>query len=520
MNQTVTIPGVGDVEFPDTMSDDDIAVAAKRLSADAPKFDVKAQNATMRANMAKQPEGTGVDPHPFVTGAVESPYVKYGPGRVVEGVKRLMGATPDNQLAKGAHNVITGMGVTALPFAPAATLAAPAAAIGGLILGAPSTYLARKGAELVTDNPDYVDLAGDAGGLIGGAAGAKLGAASPGIIGKGLSTAGEAVESTPSTRQMVGGLIRKAGDKMQGKPVVKLGPAPKVVKPPPTPAEQMGLDPNSIGATMPETHLGTTPPPNPLRGADPIVDRTGPAANFKEQPLWRQQEALETYGAPAEPVATTRNPDPTFPQVGGRGTPESPEARQAVAKAFADRQAAAPRLSKQPGPQPLENELASTLREPLATLTDDEAVASEAPGRGDMTRTGRPATTPQDFAADQAKLDTGTATRSQGALDPETTAMEKVVNGEPLTDDEKLIIAKRLTSQANSAPKPGNTTQARHPETGQFIKADEAAKKGVEATMTPEERALIGNRGAGAATIDKRKQMLDELIARARAEGK
>lgn len=44
-----------------------------------------------------------------------------------------------------------------------------------------------------------------------------------------------------------------------------------------------------------------------------------------------------------------------------------------------------------------------------------------------------------------------------------------------------------------------------------------AAMSGVEASLTPAERALIGNRSAGALTIDKRKALLDALLAKARA---
>lgn len=225
----VTIPGVGEVDFPDTMSGDEINIAAKHVHDETVKpFDVKAQNATMRANMDKQ-AGAGKQD-------LLADFATAGPlGDVSEGLNK----GHEGNYAGAAHGIVKGVSKVLAPAALPAMAAAPAAAVGGLMLGAVGDYGGRKAASLVTDNPDYQDVAGDVGGLVGGiaggAAGSKVGAvAGPALearavrLGKmdpntrshipaGIATmvggpkAGAAVEAiqSPAVNRIVGGILKR-----------------------------------------------------------------------------------------------------------------------------------------------------------------------------------------------------------------------------------------------------------------------------------------------------------------------
>lgn len=94
-------------------------------------------------------------------------------GKVAGGVAQLtgMGDIFRGQRLRGLHNIIEGTGETLAPMAIPAAVAAPVpmlAATGGSLAG---RWLARKGAELFDASPEVEDLAGDAGGIIGGATG-------------------------------------------------------------------------------------------------------------------------------------------------------------------------------------------------------------------------------------------------------------------------------------------------------------------------------------------------------------
>ena len=102
-----------------------------------------------------------------------------GPHAVVEGIKNFVAGN----YAKGAHQVITGAGLTALPMvaAPlaAAAVAAPIAtgltAAGAIGAGYAGQKMGEAGARQLGATPDQAALAGDVGALAGGTLGAKLG---------------------------------------------------------------------------------------------------------------------------------------------------------------------------------------------------------------------------------------------------------------------------------------------------------------------------------------------------------
>jgi hypothetical protein len=184
--------------------------ADELLSADAgagtrEPFDVKKQNEQMRANMAKQ-AGAGKQD-------LLADFATSGPmGVNLEGLN----AAHEGNNAKAAHKIIMGSGMVAAPaMLPAlGSVAGVAGLAAGLAGGTAGTGLARGAAGLVTDNPDYIDLAGDVGGLAGGIGAAKAGAAAPGLVGRGMTAAGDILESTPTVKQTIGTLLKKGGAKL------------------------------------------------------------------------------------------------------------------------------------------------------------------------------------------------------------------------------------------------------------------------------------------------------------------
>lgn len=128
----------------------------------AEPFDVKKQNAIMLGNMAKQKDAGKQD--------LLSDFANSGPmGDVMQGLNK----GHEGNYAGATHGIVKGVSKVLAPAALPAVVAAPAVAAGGLLLGAAGDYGGRKAASLVTDNPDYQDVAGDVGGLLGGVVGGE-----------------------------------------------------------------------------------------------------------------------------------------------------------------------------------------------------------------------------------------------------------------------------------------------------------------------------------------------------------
>jgi hypothetical protein len=152
-----------DSSAPDTTKDS--GLPAGFVIDEAPKaepFDVKKQNAIMLANMAKQKDAGQT--------SLLADFAQSGPmGDVLEGLNK----GHEGNYAAATHGIIKGVSKVVAPAALPAVVAAPAVAAGGLLLGAAGDYGGRKAASLVTDNPDYQDVAGDVGGLLGGVVGGE-----------------------------------------------------------------------------------------------------------------------------------------------------------------------------------------------------------------------------------------------------------------------------------------------------------------------------------------------------------
>jgi hypothetical protein len=78
-------------------------------------------------------------------------------------------------IAKGAHEVIGGVGSALTPILPLTVPAAPLATLGAFGGGQAGGYLANKGATALGATPDQAALAGDVGNIAGGIAGGTLG---------------------------------------------------------------------------------------------------------------------------------------------------------------------------------------------------------------------------------------------------------------------------------------------------------------------------------------------------------
>jgi hypothetical protein len=126
---------------------------------------------TSHALQEGQKSGTGVpgsfEGHPENIGQ----YVPSTVGPIVQGGKDIA----QGNIARGAHEVLGGVSNAALPAAPFLLAAAPAAVtLRSLAGGAAGQYLASKGASALGANPDQAAIAGDIGGIAGGAASSKL----------------------------------------------------------------------------------------------------------------------------------------------------------------------------------------------------------------------------------------------------------------------------------------------------------------------------------------------------------
>lgn len=119
---------------------------------------------------------TGTAPNTLTnTGAVVNAWGEHGPHAVVQGLRDLLAGN----FSRGAHEVITGAGITAAPMIAPALLPAVAAAPGATALtvggGAAAQHVASAVASEAGATPDQAALAGDVGSLGVGAAIAKVG---------------------------------------------------------------------------------------------------------------------------------------------------------------------------------------------------------------------------------------------------------------------------------------------------------------------------------------------------------
>lgn len=169
-------------------------------------FDPAKQNAVMRANMAKQPPGTGERTR------LED-FATSGPmGTVLEGLN----AGHEGNYARATHKILTGLGeVTApaaIPALAAGVVAAPLATLGSLAAGAVGGPVGRTAAKTVTDNPDLQDLAGDVGGVAGSVAGGIVGGKANALLRPAIRFAGRVGRQSFSPARRVLGAVADLAD--------------------------------------------------------------------------------------------------------------------------------------------------------------------------------------------------------------------------------------------------------------------------------------------------------------------
>lgn len=483
----VTIDGVDYVVDSDHPLTDQDAYQAAQSQHAVSTFDVKKQNAVMRANMARQPAGTGE------RGLLED-FATSGP---VGDINESMGDVSRGNYAGAAHKAIKGIGTILAPAALPAIAAAPAAAIGGLMLGVGGTAAGRGAASLVTDNPDYIDLAGDVGGFAGGAAGAKLGAASPSVIGRGLELAGGAVEKAPSLRQLAASQVKRAGVRLQG-------PAPE--SPVVPVADVTASRPSAaVPGRQAIAPLAGHTPPSPVV---PIADASATSSTLR-------------------PSAMAAGREPYAP------APEQPDVRSLVVS-NADAAASHPGarmadLTRQPYNLPPEPPPA--LPTPKATTGEimrDQRMLAQAEKR----RTAQLADRAGQIAdaEEQAALAKLPNKRNVSNMEVVNEGATPNASGESAASAEALsrLSSMKAKGESFAVLKGGKLRKLVGPESvdyapqagerygiidkdGSFRVLSQGTRSGA---LSTEEARLIGNHGAGALTLAERKALLAEMLNR------
>lgn len=227
----------------------------------------------------------------------------FGLGRAVTGIEELTGSTRQQNLKRGIHDLIVGGGEMALPFAAGAAIADPVAAGATAAAGYAGSKLAHKGAKMANASNDTADLVSDAGGILSGAAVAKI---APGFI-EGFREEWEA--SSPQSKAKA----RGASAPWRQLPTPAT-PAPKETGPI-TSQLPSGRTPGGI------SDLRTVPEPKPASTADKL-------------PRWHmirgqaKGETPDASGIPGELPSGRKVPVP-----GSRATVNAPKADEAAKSA-------------------------------------------------------------------------------------------------------------------------------------------------------------------------------------------
>ena len=173
--QVIAVPGEGNVEFPASMSDEQIASAIKtHLANTAPPVKPTSALGTIQGMMSadigensRLPTPPGQLPRIAFSNSMGTP--------IAQGIEAMaQGTAPD--IARGASKVIRGAGEAIAPIAiPIGLAAAPAATVMGMAGGGISAAGASAGLHALGAQAPYADLGSDVAGLLGGAAAGWLG---------------------------------------------------------------------------------------------------------------------------------------------------------------------------------------------------------------------------------------------------------------------------------------------------------------------------------------------------------
>lgn len=193
-DKVVQVPGLGNVSFPGTMSDDDISSAIQKQGPNAglappaaPGLNDMYQVNPLTGSRDLLSEGDKVTQQKNVEAGMRdyyqtNPAGMYGMGIASNAAQGVQDFSQGN-VKKGIHSTAKAAGIASLPFLVPALANAPLAAIGGLAGGTALSKGASAGAGALGASQDTQDVAGDAGGLVGGLAGglggAKLSASLP-----------------------------------------------------------------------------------------------------------------------------------------------------------------------------------------------------------------------------------------------------------------------------------------------------------------------------------------------------
>lgn len=164
MDKIVQIDGVGNVSFPDSMSDDQISAVIKQQHPDLTKAKPLSLYEQARASFIAKKGNVGMpgsfEGHPENVGE----YVPATAGRAIEGAVDMS----RGNVAMGAHKIVQAGSNALAPMAPYAIAGAPVMAARGIIGGMAGGKVAETGAKLTGATDDQANLASDAGNILAG----------------------------------------------------------------------------------------------------------------------------------------------------------------------------------------------------------------------------------------------------------------------------------------------------------------------------------------------------------------
>lgn len=363
-----------------------------------------------------------------------------------------LNAAHEGNNARAAHNIIKGVSKVVAPAALPFAAAAPMATLGGVVASTVTGALAHKGAQQLSDNPDVADLAGDVGALAGAGPGSKI---------------GDAIPVAPALRFVGGEMARPGGIQGVVGRTVQLGADV---------ADELG---------------------HRIRG--PLSDILSPSA---ESTAAAKNAAL---GEAAKIEAATKEAQHTDALATNRHIDAS--ARLALKKAAAKLKNAPDAVRAQVVPTADAAAAAATptlpveRRTPYSVEVPDEPNASVDPKVLELRRLLMERSNPNGPSA-QGTLQPAEDLTVRRTNTP--THLQEGAGGrgqEAVTD---TVVVPKVKAPAPDFIVEGNNGQPIVP----------ARARGLEATMTAEERALIGNRGKGALTLAQRKALLDAIRKR------
>ena len=523
------------VESPTELTDVQAYQAVQAEHEKSP--DVLAEkNARLRAASAlplrEEQRTWGNTARSFIEGATApGTYLAEGPGRVVEAAKTM--GRQGGPSAQSVSGIIRGAGVAALPFAPAAIAAAPAAAIPAFLFGGAGAAIAGKTAELAGADSGEQALAEDIGGLAGGGGGAALGTK---VIKPALSRAAGAL------RQPAAFVLEQAAEPLKASRALLRYGASKLRGGPDVGAE-MGVSPRSLGATInePVPPAPAVAPPRSIP-SEPAAIRSQVAASQRDElglpavrpnaqgvqgeddlsmmrqellrremspdlPLFRQQELLESsmgsrVRGPAPVVSAERiaaegaaeaAANPELQRVGLPGKTVSPAAPVVEDDAAI--------IQKLVNLNPVQRE-AFLARNPRARQLLEGGVVDVRKPRSEITNpTINPQVMEQQF---QQANPTFRAMEEAGAFGGERTVG-------PLTPSVAETVITAPAAQISAVPSHAPVLSERR-------MAELVEKFGGKMTAA-EIKALIGSRRAGSMPVGERTALFEELLRRMGGKG-